>query len=335
MAAVFGCPKKGLGAERADKSDGSAVSGRTFTGTFAGGERGSGGEGLRAASGMRVVACSFRHLETGVRIAEPVRHLTIEGCHGESLYRLLDNTADHGLPDASVSDFVIRKVRAEQLKHGLLRLRYHSTRGLIEDVTAICDESGGGLYCVGFQLDGQASHITYRRAAAHGFRETTRPAGKYWNGDGFSDERGNEAIRYIDCLATDCTDGGFDCKSAGVVLEHCVSSRNKRNFRLWNSGELHDCESHDPVWRGGSGGKAHFSFHGTVGTYRLVRPVVRASNGNEAPVFLFHTNAPAHLIIEDADIEAPSAPFLKVEGGPPPTVEFRPTRTRQRVRTAS
>jgi hypothetical protein len=335
LTTIAGLSANACAADDGKESNANTIDRKTFTGTYPGDTSGTRTEGITAANGMHIVGCSFHHLRTGIRISESVSHLSIEQCEGDNLYRLLDDTAGHGIADASLRDFVIRNVRADHLGHGLLRLRYQSTQGLIEDVTATCSEEGGSLYCVGFALDGQASQITYRRAAAHGFRETGRPAGKYWNGDGFTDERQNSGIRYIDCLATDCTDGGFDCKSAAVMLEHCVSRGNKRNYRLWSSGELHNCESHDPVWRGGSGGKAHFSFHGDVDTYRLIRPVVRAASGNDAPVFLFHTSTPARVLIEDADIDAPSAPMIKVEAGPPPMIEFMPPRSRQRIRTAS
>jgi hypothetical protein len=312
------------------------LQGRTFSGNRGTASGGAGGEGIRATDGMHITNCRFQDLGNGaVRIATPVNQLTIEDCQADNMYRFLEGTASQGIAEASLRDFIVRRVQAHRLEHGFLRLRYQSARGLIEDVTATCRESGGDLYCVGFALDDEASDIVYRRVSAHGFREVTRSAGSYWNGDGFTDERGNRAIRYIDCLAADCTDGGFDLKSADVLLERCIAERNKRNFRLWSSGELRDCESREPVWRGGSGGKSHFSFHGDVGAYRIVRPKVRSPEGNNAPVFVFDTNAPAHVVIEDADIDAPSAPLFKVEGGPQPDIVFVPERSQQRIRTAS
>ena len=336
LVGLCGWTTLGCSEGQAQESAGVTIEGRTFSGNRGTASGAAGGEGLRAADGMRIVNCRFQDLGNGaVRVATPVSQLTIEDCQAVNLYRFLEDTASAGLPDASLRDFVVRRVRAERLERGFLRLRYQSANGLIEDVTAICRETGGDLYCVGFALDDQANNITYRRVAAHGFREVTRSSGSYWNGDGFTDERGNSAIRYTDCMAADCTDGGFDLKSVDVVLERCIAARNKRNFRLWSSGELTDCESREPIWRGGSGGKSHFSFHGDVGTYQIVRPKVRAPQGNTAPVFMFSTNVPARVVIEDADIDAPSAPLIKVEGGPQPTVSFVPERRQQRIRTAS
>ncbi|KRA84451.1 hypothetical protein [Altererythrobacter sp. Root672] len=312
------------------------IQGKTFSGTRGSASGSAGGEGIRiAADGTGIVDGVFQNLATAVRIPKPISQLTIENGKADNLYRFLDTTVASGVADASLSDFVIRNVQAGKLEHGFSRLRYQSARGVIEDVIATCRDSGGDAYCVGFALDDQARDITYQRAAAHGFRESGSAAGSYWNGDGFTDERGNSMIRYLDCLATGCTDGGFDLKSAAVLLERCKSEGNKRNFRLWNSGELHDCESIEPVSRGGSGRTAHFSFHGDVGAYRIVRPKVRAREGNTAPVFLFNTNTVARLTIEGADIEAPSAALITVENGPAPVVEFVPARNRQHIVTAS
>jgi len=312
------------------------IRGRTFRGDRGNGIGGAGGEGLRAASGMRVQNCRFFDLGNGaIRIADPVRGLIVEGCEASNMYRFLEDATEEGQAEASLRDFVIRRINATRLERGFLHLRYQSSRGLIEDVTALCKDSGGARYCVGFALDDTAHDITYRRCVAQGFREVTREASSYWNGDGFSDERGNSQIRYVDCRASDCTDGGFDLKSTDVVMINCIARGNKRNFRLWSSGLLQGCESHEPVWRGGSGGKSHFSFHGDVGTYMLRQPKVTAPAGNTAPVLYFSTNQPAEVVIIDAQIDAPSAPLIQVEGGPQPVVRFIPDRGRQRIRTAS
>src|SRR3546814_10335265 len=79
------------------------------------------------------------------------------------------------------------------------------------------------------------------------------------------------------CSSDLCTDGGFDLKSTDVYMENCVSHANKRNYRVWGSGELHGCRSEDPRHYGGSGGAAHFSFHGHTGTYILDRKKGRVS----------------------------------------------------------
>lgn len=311
---------------------GTIIDGRTFQGSRpATGTDRKGGEGLRAKSDMVIRNCTFLDLGNGaVRVNVPTGGLVIEDCKANNLRRFLEDTSsDKGNP-AILSNFAVRRITARGLDHGMLRIRYGSHDGVIEDVAAFgsdqCD-----LYCVGFQLQDEAHDITYSRAEAHDFRETGRPAKKFWNGDGFSDERGNHGIRYISCTATQCSDGGFDLKSADAYLENCVARGNKRNYRLWNSGKLRRCRSEDPHHHGGTGGTAHFSFHGGVGRYVIDRPVVRAAAGNKAPVFLIETTRPLQLEIRNADIDAPDAPLFAIKG-PEPLISWVPEQRLQSIR---
>jgi hypothetical protein len=312
---------------------GTLIEGRTFQGTRTGsGTGGEGGEGLRAKSNMTIRNCHFLDLGNGaVRVNVPTDQLVIEDCDGFNLYRFLEDTSSISANPAVLSNFAIRRVIAQELDHGMTRIRYGSHSGVIEDVVAYgsaqCD-----LFCVGFQLDDEAHDILYVRAQAHGFKETDRPSDRYWNGDGFSDERGNRAIRYLSCIATQCTDGGFDLKSSGVYLENCLARENNRNFRLWANGELHGCRSEHPRHHGGTGKSAHFSFHGAATKFIIDAPVVRASADNKAPVFLIETSVPLTLEIRNADIDAPGAPLFAIDG-PEPVISWIPDRSQQNIRT--
>lgn len=90
------------------------------------------------------------------------------------------------------------------------------------------------------------------------------PAGggkKYWNGDGFVAERGVSNLTFIECKAFDCTDGGFDLKATNLIFRDCVSFRNKRNFRIWNSAVFENCAVGFPMKRGGSGDAANIGLY--------------------------------------------------------------------------
>jgi hypothetical protein len=308
------------------------IDGRTFQGTRSAlGTKGEGGEGLRAKSDTIIRNCSFFDLGNGaVRVNVPVDNLVIENCEALNLYRFLEDTSSNSTDPARLTNFVLRGVTGREIDRGMTRIRYDSHNGVIEDVTAY-GSAQGDLYCVGFQLEDQAYGITYSRVAAHAFREASRPADSYWNGDGFSDERGNSGIRYLSCVATECSDGGFDLKSANVYLENCTARQNKRNFRLWASGELRQCTSENPRHYGGTGEAAHFSFHGAVDRYVIDRPVVRAEAGNFAPVFLIATDTPLHLEIRAAAIDAPDALLFKIQGAEP-VVTWIPDRDAQSIR---
>lgn len=309
------------------------IESRTFQGTRTlSGTGGDGGEGLRAKSNMTIRNCQFLNLGNGaVRANLPTDNLIVEDCAGSNLYRFLEDTSSNSTSPAVLSNFALRRLTARDLDHGMTRIRYGSHSGIIEDVAAYgsdqCDS-----YCVGFQLDGEAHDISYVRAQAHGFRETGRPSDSYWNGDGFSDERGNRAIRYSACTATQCTDGGFDLKSTDVYLENCIAQQNKRNYRLWGNGELRGCRSENPQYYGGTGKTAHFSFHGgNVGKFVLDSPIVRAAPDNKAPVFLIETSVPLILEIHTADIDAPGAVLFSIDG-PEPIITWIPDRSQQNIR---
>src|SRR3546814_3808478 len=54
---------------------------------------------------------------------------------------------------------------------------------------------------------------------------------QYWNGGGFSTERGHARFLFCQCGAWDNSAGGFDLKSTESLLDDCTSGRNARNFR--------------------------------------------------------------------------------------------------------
>lgn len=315
----------------------SRIIGQRFTGTRnADGSGIGGGTAIVATTDMLVRDCQFADFGDGVVVVDiALRNVTIEDCTATNSYRFLKNwSQQHPDMPASITGFIFRRIRADRLKRGFMRILYDSSGGVIEDVQ-VRGSAYGASYCVGFALDDTVNDVVYRRAEAHDFVESTRPDDRYWNGDGFSDERGNRHIRYYSCIATGCGDGGFDTKSAGVHLQSCLARGNKRNYRLWNSGYLKDCRSEDPFKRGGTGEAAHFSFSGDTGpVYILDRPIVRASAGNQAPVFFFQNEGPrASIAIYNADIVAPDAPLLQVVG-PEPSIRWHPPREQQKILVA-
>ncbi len=317
LSALAGCVRAAKAA---------TIDGRTFRGDGS-------GEGLRAQSGLTIRNSRFLNLGNGaVRVNVATDQLVVEQSDGSNLYRFLENTASDRSKPASLTNFILRRIKAEDVRRAMTRIRYGSRDGLIEDVIARASENTE-RYCTGFVLDDEAQAIVYRRCEAHGFAEQGRSSSEYWNGDGFSDERGNKAIRYLDCMATGSTDGGFDLKSTYVQLTNCVAKDNKRNFRLWGTGALENCRSEDPRSRGGAGRPGHFSFHGDSAKYVIDRPIVRAAADNDAPVFLFDNDTPANVEIRNADIDAPGAPLVLVENSEP-NITWVPPREEQNIRTA-
>ncbi|QTD55301.1 hypothetical protein [Parasphingorhabdus cellanae] len=317
LASLIGCSRSAKAA---------TIDGRTFQGDGT-------GEGLRAQSDLTIRNSRFLNLGNGgIRVNVATDGLVVEQIEARNLYRFLENTASDRSKPASLTNFKLRGITGDDIRRAMTRIRYRSRDGLIEDVIARAGENTE-RYCTGFVLDDEARAIIYRRCEAHGFAERGRSSSDYWNGDGFSDERGNTAIQYLNCIATGSTDGGFDLKSTDVRLTNCVAKDNKRNFRFWGDGEVENCRSEDPRSRGGSGRPSHFSFHGSSTRYVIDRPIVRSSSGNDAPVFLFDNDTPANIEIRNADIDAPGAPLFRVENSEP-NITWVPAREDQNIKTA-
>lgn len=235
------------------------------------GDRSDGEEGtdafrlLRGANHLRFSHFAFRDVGNGAfHIGAPVSNLTIEDCSFENIYRFFENTTSQGEGHASLRGFVIRRCRGSRVQRGFLRIRYNSSGGLIEDCAAVGQANEGGLIPAGCALDDRANDITYRRVVMENFQQLN--GGEYWNGDGFSDEPDNAAIRYEACEARGSTDGGFDCKSRDVVLADCVAEDNKRNFRIWSDhATLTNCISRAPNFRGRDANENASSSHIWIG----------------------------------------------------------------------
>ncbi len=220
------------------------------------GVRGGGEEGadgfrlLRGANHLHFSHLSFERFGNGCfRAGGPISDLTIEDCTFDTVYRFFENTASDGERQASVRSLVLRRCFGENAERGFARIRYASSNGLIEDCRARGLPNEEGYIPAGCALDDEAHTITLRRCVMENFQQWR--AGDYWNGDGFSDEFDNHGIVYEACEARGSTDGGFDCKSEGVVLRDCVAEDNKRNFRIWSAeATLERCTSRNPNFRG-------------------------------------------------------------------------------------
>jgi len=205
---------------------------------------------LRGANHLHFSHLAFERFGNGCfRVGAPISDLTIEDCTFDTVYRFFENTAADSERHASVRQFVLRRCSGANVERGFARIRYGSSNGLIEDCRARGLPNEEGYIPAGCALDDEAHTITFRHCVMENFQQWR--AGDYWNGDGFSDEFDNHGIVYEGCEARGATDGGFDCKSQGVVLRDCVAEDNKRNFRVWSAqATLERCTSRNPNFRG-------------------------------------------------------------------------------------
>lgn len=90
-----------------------------------------------------------------------------------------------------------------------------------------------GFYCEN-ETDGIPiiHDITYIDCVArnNGYKQSTSD---YWNGDGFSTERGHYNIVRIRCQSYDNNDAGFDDKGNDVTMIDCIAAGNFRQYRIW------------------------------------------------------------------------------------------------------
>jgi hypothetical protein len=238
---------------------------------------------------------------------EPVSHVLIADINVAGGYRVIENSAAPEQVAAGCVGLHVRGARARNLERSFARIRYDSHDGVIEDVSASgMLTTGRRDLPVGICFADTAHDFRIERCVMRGF-QWKRKDSQYWNGDGFSTERGNARFLFRQCAAWDNSDGGFDLKSTETLLDDCVSGRNARNFRLWSSIRATRLTSLDPVKIGGIGDTNHFTIMAAPGrreppVIHIEHLVVKSDRG--WPIFDVH-DGPAHIIIGSHDIQVP------------------------------
>jgi hypothetical protein len=279
-----------LAARAADVVGDSLEGSRPFP--FDPGAKFKGEQPFRARSGQRYRNIRARNFGNGlIRIADDVDGLTVEDVDAVNYYRLIECDAGR-----SLTNFTVRRIRATGFERSVARLRGRSSGGLFQDIWADSEAQAGDPFAMGFHLDEACRDITFERCSV--FRcQTPAVPGKYRQGDGFTTEAGCSSIRFIDTLAQECTDGGYDMKATALTMVRAKAVRNKRNFRLWADARLDHIVSESPTG-------AHISTHGAGSrTLRIERLEVRSTTN--APLFLFEAKAGSRISIGSHDIRIP------------------------------
>ncbi|MXQ13572.1 hypothetical protein [Microvirga makkahensis] len=199
---------------------------------------------------------SFRNTGDGsFRVAGRIRGLHIEDVSAQNVRRFFEVNPGGAEQSASVDDLTIRRVSVRGYSKGAFRIRGDSSNIVIEDVLGDSERQDGDNFAIGVALEGTAHNIVLRRVTMMNSHDSRN---EYWNGDGFTTERGVRNVRFEETIASGSTDGGYDLKSSATVLQRPVAYDNKRNYRIWGDAMIVDCVSHDPHKRGGSGLQDHF-----------------------------------------------------------------------------
>ncbi|MBB4098350.1 hypothetical protein [Sphingomonas kyeonggiensis] len=250
-------------------------------------------------------------------IRESVRGVQISDVEVAGGYRVIENTSVPREAGADIVGLRVQGAKASDLRRSFARIRYGSHDGVIADVTASGTlTTGAHDLPVGISFADTAHDFRLERCTMRGF-QWKRGDNKYWNGDGFSTERGNARILFRQCAAWDNSDGGFDLKSTDSLLDDCTSGRNARNFRLWSSIRATRLTSVNPQKIGGIGDTNHFAIMAAQGlrqplVIHIEHLVVRSDKA--WPIFDVH-DGPAHIVIGSHDIQVPpGTPLVRPRG---------------------
>ncbi|WP_342657810.1 hypothetical protein NPJ82_14745 [Sphingomonas sp. NY01] len=270
-------------------------------------------------SGQRFVGTHASDVGNGLFVfRDPVSNVRIEDIAVTGGYRVIENGAISRDARADCVGLHVRGARATGLTRSFARIRYNSHHGVFEDVQASgIRTTGAHDLPVGIAFMGEAHDFRLERCTMRGFC-WQRGEKRYWNGDGFSSERGNARLIFRKCAAWDNSDGGFDLKSTETLLDDCVSGRNARNYRLWSSIHATRLTSIEPRKTGGIGDTVHFMLMGAKSpgaeppVIRIDHLVVRSTTGY--PVFDVH-DGPVRLVIGTHDIQVPKGtPLVRRQG---------------------
>lgn len=90
-----------------------------------------------------------------------------------------------------------------------------------------------------FHADADAHDLKFERCCG---ANPHHPGKNYDNGDSFAAEERTRRIRFIDCIAYQPSDSGFDLKGKGHELQRCyVEQAGNRAYRIWGDSELQKC----------------------------------------------------------------------------------------------
>ena len=191
------------------------------------------------------------------RVGADISNLTIRDVDASNVSRFIENYVSGTNTSATISGLTVENANVTDYSRSVIRLQYDTHDVLIDNVVGDSERTFGGLYVVGIALDGTAhdvviSDTTMKNNFGQG------GAGEYWNGDGFSTERGNYNIRYENTVASGNSDAGYDLKSSNTTLVNTVSDGNNRNYRLWSTSiTMEGASSINPTYYGGNTDTAH------------------------------------------------------------------------------
>jgi serralysin len=191
------------------------------------------------------------------RVGANIHDLTVRNVDASNVTRFLEDYRSGSNTSASIDGLTIQNVDIAGYSRGAIRLQYNTHNVLIENVVGDSQGQDGGQYIFGVVLDGTAHDIVLRNVEMKN-NQGSGSGRDYWNGDGFTTERGVYNVLFENTKASGNSDAGYDLKSSNTVLVNAVAEGNNKNFRLWSDSiSLVDSISRNPTHLGGTGSMAH------------------------------------------------------------------------------
>ncbi|MDB5433562.1 MAG: hypothetical protein JWP35_4678 [Caulobacter sp.] len=215
---------------------------------------------MTGADHLVFTSIKFTNQGSCIRIGADIVDLTVSGCTATNVQTFFENLISGVSTSATITGLIISNCTATGYSKRFARIQYNSSGVLISGCTGDSDRQDGDNFAVGVALYGTAHGITVNDCVMRNHIDTTRT---YQNGDGFSSELGNYSLTFNRCEAYNNTDGGFDLKSDGTVLNDCHSEENHRNYRIWGLATLNNCVGVNPTDNAGANpySKANVSAH--------------------------------------------------------------------------
>ena len=213
---------------------------------------------LSGANNLVFEDLTTRNFGNGVfRIGADISNLTIRDVDASNVSRFIENYVSGTNTSATVSGLTVQDVNVTDYSRSVIRLQYDTHNVLIDNVIGDSERTFGGLYVCGIALDGTVHDVVISDTVMkNNFGQGT--ASEYWNGDGFSTERGNYNIRFENTVASGNTDAGYDLKSSNTTLVNTVADGNNRNYRFWSTSiTMEGGSSLNPTYYGGNTDTAH------------------------------------------------------------------------------
>lgn len=206
----------------------------------------------KGASNLTFEHMNINNTGTAFKVVGDVSNLTIQHMGANNVQRFVEDYASGDNKTATITGLTIRDIDVVGYSKQAIRLQYNTSKVLIEDVRADSHFQTGDEFAMGVHLEDTVHDVTFRRVTVENNATVDGGKSDYWQGDGFSAERGTYNILFQETVARGNTDAGYDIKSSNVTFDHAVSENNGRNYRIWGSNvTISDSVGLDPHKRGG------------------------------------------------------------------------------------